>query len=147
MTEKLIRSQIHEDNYDGIRYSIYAYNGKTKKGRIFLSSASYIIYKKKDFNWIQIVDVITEEKYRGRGYAPAILRIMLLDIQRKFPKGASIFLLVDRDNPTAIKLYMSLKFEIRFCTGRYSSAYYVMTLSTQKSIKQLKAIDLLSLYE
>lgn len=147
MTEKLIRSQIHEDKYDGIRYTIYAYNGNSKKNRLFLSSASYIIYKKKDFNWIQIVDVITEEKYRGRGYAPAILRIMLQDIQRRFPKGASIFLLVDRDNLTAIKLYMSLKFEIRFCTGRYSSAYYVMTLSTQNSIKQLKSIDLLSLYE
>lgn len=145
MTERLIRAQIHETDYDRICYRLYGYDG-TNKDRVFLSGASYIIYKKEDFDWIQIVDVITEEQYRGRGYAPAILRIMLLDIRKRFPKGASIFLLVERDNPTAVKLYMRLKFEIRFAIYNEGISYYVMTLSTQRSVKQLKSINLLSLY-
>lgn len=146
MIERLVRSKITDPDYNGIHYTIYGYNGHRKRDRVFLSGASYIIYKKKDFDWIQIVDVITDEKYRGRGYAPAILRIMLLDIHKRFPKGASIFLLVERDNLTAVKLYMSLKFELRFAIYNEGISYYVMTLSTQRSVKQLKSINLLSLY-
>lgn len=145
MTEKLIRAQIHEIDYDGICYRLYGYDD-TNKDRLFLSGASYIIYKKKNFDWIQIVDVITEEQYRGRGYAPAILRIMLLDIRKRFPKGTNLFLLVDRENLTAIKIYLDLRFEIRFAIYNEGISYYVMTLSTQRSVKQLKSINLLSLY-
>lgn len=145
MTEKLIRTQIHEIDYNGICYRLYGYDD-TNKDRLFLSRASYIIYKKKDFDWIQIVDVITEEQYRGRGYAPAILRIMLLDIRKRFPKGTNLFLLVDRENLTAIKIYLDLRFEIRFAIYNEGISYYVMTLSTQRSVKQLKSINLLSLY-
>lgn len=102
--------------------------------------------RKKDFDWIQIVDVITEEQYRGRGYAPAILRIMLMDIRKRFPKGTNLFLLVDRENLTAIKIYLDLRFEIRFAIYNEGISYYVMTLSTQRSVKQLKSIKLLTLY-
>lgn len=145
MTEKLIRAQIHETDYDRICYRLYGYDD-TNKDRLFLSGASYIIYKKKNFDWIQIADVITEEQYRGRGYAPAILRIMLLDIRKRFPKGTNLFLLVDSENLTAIKIYLDLRFEIRFAIYNEGISYYVMTLSTQRSVKQLKSINLLSLY-
>lgn len=146
MIERLVRSKITDPDYNGIRYTLYGYNGNDKKDRIFLSGASYIIYKKKDFDWIHIVDVITNERYRGRRYAPSILRVMLLDIRKKFPKGASLFLLVDRENPTAIKIYLDLGFEIRFSIYNDGVNYYVMTLSTQRSVKQLKSINLLNLY-
>lgn len=145
MIERLVRSKINDPNYNGICYRLYDYDDMNKD-RLFLSGASYIIYRKKDFDWIQIVDVITEEQYRGRGYAPAILRIMLMDIRKRFPKGTNLFLLVDRENLTAIKIYLDLRFEIRFDIYNEGISYYVMTLSTQRSVKQLKSINLLTLY-
>lgn len=76
-----------------------------------ICSMSYYIYDDiKNFDWINLADIITEPEYRGQGYASKLLPILISDLNKRYP-DMGLYLLVAEDNLPAIKLYTNNGFK------------------------------------
>ena len=96
-----------DDSYK-ISKSSKSYSIKDDNGKI-LSKLNYYDYSKKNFDWILISDVETEEKFRSKGLGSKLINELYDDIMKKTP-NKGIYLLVRADNKRAIEFYKKNKF-------------------------------------
>lgn len=147
MTESLVQCTQNLEDREENHYTFIA-NYENNEKRVICNGA-YLNFKRKNFFWVEIVDMITHDQYQHKGYAEAMLRIMLRDIRnRNSENHQNTFLLVSKDNYKAIALYNKLGFRVAFERENYGQIYLVMVLPINSIwIYQLKSIDLVSLYD
>lgn len=86
------------------------YRIKNSDGKI-VSSLKYYDYNIKNFDWVLIADVDTDENYRRQGLAKRLINELYKDIQKKFKGSKGLYLFVKPNNDPAIALYKNLKFQ------------------------------------
>ena len=112
-------------------YQLISDNGE------WISRLRYYIYNDMpNFNWINIADVDTNEKYRHRGYMTILLNELINDMHAQYPT-MGLYLLVRTENIPAIKLYEKLGFKILKIQASDNGEFYVMYLG-DGDINQLK---------
>lgn len=147
MTERVEIQTTREKLYTERKYTLVADTPDRIKP-IWLGSASYLIFNNPHFNWVEIVNLFVEEEYRNHGYAEALLRLILRDIKTRIQgKSQNLFLLIERDNYYALKLYNKLGFRVSFEIENEGDRYLVLVNHLHSnSLYQLKGKDLVSLY-
>ena len=103
-----------------------AYKLFDNERKTLICSMSYYIYDDiKNFDWINLADIITEPEYRGQGYASKLLPILISDLNKRYP-DMGLYLLVAVDNLPAIKLYTNNGFKSLRTYKLRNRNYYVM---------------------
>lgn len=149
MTESLVQTTQYLEDREENHYTFMATYKNTSKKKETICNGVYLNFKRRNFFWVEIADVITYEGYQNRGYAEAILRIMLRDIKnRNSESHQNVFLLVESDNYNAIKLYNKLGFRVAFERRNNDQVYLIMVRPINSVwLYQLKNIDLFTLYD
>ena len=112
-------------------YQLISNNGE------WISRLRYYIYDDiPNFDWINIADVDTNEKYLRQGYATILLNELIHDIHIQHPT-MGLYLLVRAENSPAIKLYEKCGFKILKMQASDNGEFYVMYLG-DADINQLK---------
>ena len=112
-------------------YQLISNNGE------LLSHLKYWIYDDiPNFDWINITDVDTNNKYLHRGYATALLHELVRDMHAQHPE-MGLYLLVRSENTIAINLYKKCGFKNLKTQTSANGNFYVMYLG-DADINQLK---------
>lgn len=110
-------------------------------GKIASQASFYRYSDMRDFDWINIVDVDTKEKFRRRGYAQILIQKMISDLDKKYHTMGQ-YLLVRTDNIPAIRLYQKFNFkEIRVVSDKLSGKRYSVMCRGNADKKQLMNVD------
>ena len=113
-----------------------AYKIFDNEKRALICSMSYYIYDDiKNFDWINLADIITEPEYRGQGYASKLLPILISDLNKRYP-DMGLYLLVAEDNLPAIKLYTNNGFK-SLRTYRLKKTKYIVMYRGEADTSQL----------
>lgn len=112
-------------------YQLISNNGE------WISRMGYYIYDDiPNFDWINIANVDTNEKYLRQGYATILLNELINDMHIQHP-AMGLYLLVRAKNLPAIKLYEKCGFKILKTQASDNGEFYVMYLG-DADINQLK---------
>jgi ribosomal protein S18 acetylase RimI-like enzyme len=110
-----------KDNYIYGKNINYDYNNTVKKS--YYDDYRYIIY----LNGFEI-----EKEFREMGYGNRSMKLILRDINKKFPKNDGIYLSVLKENISAVKIYKKFGFNIIQEIMKSGDDIYVMKYSLPK---------------
>ena len=102
------------------------------------SKAQYFDYKIPSFDWVLIANVDTKKKYRRNGLAERLINQIYDDISN-IKKGVYVF--VNIDNDSAIKLYKKCNFKILKKYKINNEIYFIMYRGNDEKINQFNNIS------
>ena len=105
-----------------------------------ISNVGFFTYPEIDnFDWINIANVETRPKYRNQGLASYLLKQLLTDLDKKYPKmGCYLFVL--STNTAAIDLYKKHDFKVLKNYVLKDKDHFLMYRGNA-DIKQLQRMD------